>query len=167
KLIDTQQRRRTAIWCAVSSPQRLTIASLNRSEQRTLQRRVSGHRKLDFLTESACAISEMFLIRRPFFGRQSIRGRLNAMAKPKKKKSSAKKSAARKTRRARKIHAKKAASKRSARGAKPARRSTKSRQQSMKSPAILLGLNHRERKLDPCIRQQTQKLLQLRDVVVY
>jgi len=88
------------------------------------------------------------------------------MAKPKKKKSSAKKSAARKTRPARKIHAKKAASKRSALGTKPARRSTKSRQQSMESPAILLGLNHRERKLDPFIRQQKQKLLQLRDAVV-
>ena len=88
------------------------------------------------------------------------------MAKPKKKKSSAKKSAARKTRPARKIHAKKAASKRSARGAKPGRRSTKLRQQSTESPAILLGLNHRERKLDPFIRQQKQKLLQLRDAVV-
>jgi RNA polymerase-binding transcription factor DksA len=88
------------------------------------------------------------------------------MAKPKKKKSSAKKSAARKRRPARKVHAKKAASKRSARGTKPARRSTKSRQQSTESPAILLGLNHRERKLDPFIRQQKQKLLQLRDSVV-
>ena len=87
------------------------------------------------------------------------------MAKPKKKKSSAKKSAARKTRPARKVHAK-AASKRSARGTKPGRRSTKLRQQSTESPAILLGLNHRERKLDPFIRQQKQKLLQLRDAVV-
>jgi DnaK suppressor protein len=88
------------------------------------------------------------------------------MAKPKKKKSSAKKSAARKPRPARKVHAKKAASKRSARRTKPARRSTKSRQQSTESPAILLGLNHRERKLDPFVRQQKQKLLQLRDAVV-
>jgi len=88
------------------------------------------------------------------------------MAKPKKKKSPAKKSAARKTRPARKVHAKKAASKRRARGIKPARRSTKSRQQSTESPAILLGLNHRERKLDPFIRQQKQKLLQLRDAMV-
>ena len=88
------------------------------------------------------------------------------MAKPKKKKSSAKKSAARKRRPARKVHAKKAALKRSARGTKPARRSKKSRQQSTESPAILLGLNHRERKLDPFIRQQKQKLLQLRDAVV-
>src|SRR3989449_2296341 len=98
------------------------------------------------------------------------------MARPTKKKSSAKKSAARKPRPVRKIRAKKARrrepasrqtdSKRSARGTKPARRSTKSRQQSMESPAILLGLNHRERKLDPFIRQQKQKLLQLRDAVV-
>ncbi len=36
----------------------------------------------------------------------------------------------------------------------------------MESPAILLGLNHRERKLDPFIRQQKQKLLQLRDAMV-
>src|SRR5436309_2162069 len=94
----------------------------------------------------------------------------------KKKKSSAKKSAARKPRAARKVRAKKArlrkatsrqaASKRSARGTKAARRSMKSRQQSTESPAILLGLNHRERKLDPFIRQQKQKLLQLRDAVV-
>src|SRR5256886_17043412 len=105
-----------------------------------LQRRVSGHRKLHFLTESACAISEMFLIKRPFFRRQSIRGRLNAMAKPQKKKSSAKKSAARKTRPAHKVHAKKAASKTSARGTKPARRSTNSRQPSMEPPPIPLGL---------------------------
>src|SRR5213083_118268 len=98
------------------------------------------------------------------------------MARPTKKKSSAKKSAARKPRSVRKVRAKKArrrepasrqaGSKRSARGTKPARRSTKSRQQSMESPAILLGLNHRERKLDPFIRQQKQKLLQLRDAVV-
>jgi RNA polymerase-binding transcription factor DksA len=36
----------------------------------------------------------------------------------------------------------------------------------MESPAILLGLNHREKKLDPLIRQQKQKLLQLRDAMV-
>src|SRR5947208_250122 len=82
------------------------------------------------------------------------------MAKPKKKKSSAKKSAARKTRPARKVHAKKAASKRSARGTKPARRSTKSRQQRMESPAILLGLNHSVRKIDPLLLPIIQKLSQ-------
>ena len=36
----------------------------------------------------------------------------------------------------------------------------------MESPAVLLGLNHRERKLDPFIRTQKEKLLQLRDAMV-
>ena len=98
------------------------------------------------------------------------------MAKTTKKKSSAKKSAARKPRAARKVHAKKARlrkatprqadSKRSARGTKTARRSPKTKRQSMESPAILLGLNHREKKLDPFTRKQKQKLLPLRDAVV-
>ena len=34
------------------------------------------------------------------------------------------------------------------------------------SPAVLLGLNHRERRLDPFTRQQKEKLLQLRDAMV-
>jgi DnaK suppressor protein len=98
------------------------------------------------------------------------------MAKRTKKKSSVKKSAARKPRPARKVHAKKArlrkatsrqaVSKRSARGAKTARHSLKSRKQTTESPAILLGLNHREKRLDPFIRKQKQKLLQLRDAMV-
>jgi DnaK suppressor protein len=88
------------------------------------------------------------------------------MAKRTKKKSSVKKSAARKPRPARKVHAKKAVSKRSARGTKTARRSPKSRKQTTESPAILLGLNHREKRLDPFIRKQKQKLLQLRDAMV-
>src|SRR5213596_1382416 len=98
------------------------------------------------------------------------------MAKPKKKKSSAKKSAARKPRPARKVHAKKArlreATARHARAVKAVRRtkttrhSAKSRRQTMESPAVLLGLNHRERKLDPFIRKQKEKLLQLRDAMV-
>ena len=88
------------------------------------------------------------------------------MAKPKKKKSSGKKSAARKPGPARKVHAKKANSKKSARGTKAARSSSKSRQQTTESPAILLGLNHREKRLDPFLRQQKQKLLQLRDAMV-
>jgi RNA polymerase-binding transcription factor DksA len=86
------------------------------------------------------------------------------MAKP--KKSSAKKSAARKPRPARKVHAKKAASKKSARGTKAARSSLKSRRQTTESPAILLGLNHREKRLDPFMRKQKQNLLQLRDAMV-
>ncbi len=98
------------------------------------------------------------------------------MARPTKKKSSAKKSAARKPRPVRKIRAKKAQrrepasrqadSKRGARGTKAARPSAKSRRQSTESPAILLGLNHREKKLEPFMRQQKQKLLQLRDAMV-
>jgi RNA polymerase-binding transcription factor DksA len=101
------------------------------------------------------------------------------MAKAKKKKSSAKKSAARKPRPARKVQAKKArlgsprrptsrqaASKKPARGTKGTRRSPKSRRQSTESPAILLGLNNREKRLDPFMRKQKQKLLQLRDAMV-
>jgi RNA polymerase-binding transcription factor DksA len=88
------------------------------------------------------------------------------MAKPKKKKSSAKKSAARKPRAARKVHAKKARVVKAARRAKTTRRSPKSRRQPIESPAVLLGLNHRERKLDPFIRKQKEKLLQLRDAMV-
>jgi len=88
------------------------------------------------------------------------------MAKPKKKKSSAKKSAARKPRPARKVHAKKARVVKAARRTKTTRRSPKSRRQTIGSPAVLLGLNHRERKLDPFIRKQKEKLLQLRDAMV-
>src|SRR5213596_2316571 len=88
------------------------------------------------------------------------------MAKPKKKKSSAKKSAARKPRPARKVRAKKARIVKGARRTKSARRSPKSRRQTTESPAVLLGLNHRERKLDPFIRKQKEKLLQLRDAMV-
>jgi DnaK suppressor protein len=88
------------------------------------------------------------------------------MAKPKKKKRSAKKSAARKPRPARKVRAKKARVVKAARRTKTTRRSPKSRRQTMESPAVLLGLNHRERKLDPFIRKQKEKLLQLRDAMV-
>jgi RNA polymerase-binding transcription factor DksA len=88
------------------------------------------------------------------------------MAKPKKKKRSAKKSAARKLRPARKVQAKKARVVKAARRTKTTRRSPKSRRQTMVSPAVLLGLNHRERKLDPFIRKQKEKLLQLRDAMV-
>ena len=88
------------------------------------------------------------------------------MAKPKKKKRSAKKSAARKPRPARKVRAKKARVVKAARRTKTTRRSPKSRRQTIESPAVLLGLNHRERKLDPFIRKQKEKLLQLRDAMV-
>jgi RNA polymerase-binding transcription factor DksA len=88
------------------------------------------------------------------------------MAKPKKNKRSAKKSATRKPRPARKVQAKKVRSKKAAPGTKTARRSPKSRRQTTESPAVLLGLNHREKKLDPFIRKQKEKLLQLRDAMV-
>src|SRR6266702_8518250 len=89
------------------------------------------------------------------------------MAKPKKKKGSAKKSAARKPRPARKVHAKKARVVKAARRTKTTRRSPKSRRQITESPAaVLLGLNHRQKRLDPFIRKQKEKLLQLRDAVV-
>jgi RNA polymerase-binding transcription factor DksA len=89
------------------------------------------------------------------------------MAKPKKKKSSAKKSAARKPRAARKVRAKKARVVKAARRTKPARRSPKTRRQTTESPAaVLLGLNNRRKRLDPFIRKQKEKLLQLRDAMV-
>jgi DnaK suppressor protein len=87
------------------------------------------------------------------------------MAKLKKKKSSAAKSTVRKP--ARKLHAGKATPKKSTREKKPARRLRKTNLEGTELPAaVLLGLNHREKKLDPFIRQQKQKLLQLRDAVV-
>jgi DnaK suppressor protein len=88
------------------------------------------------------------------------------MAKPKKKKSSAKKSAARKKRPARKVYARKPAAKKTARTTKTAKRSLKSKRKTTESPALLLGMNHRERKLDPFVRKQKEKLLQLRDAMV-
>jgi DnaK suppressor protein len=87
------------------------------------------------------------------------------MPKSKKNNHSAARLAAHKP--ARKLHAKKATPKISGRAKKTAHRSAKKSAQSTESPAaILLGLNHREKKLDPFIRQQKQKLLQLRDAVV-
>jgi DnaK suppressor protein len=88
------------------------------------------------------------------------------MAKSKKKKkSSAAKPAVRKP--VRKLHARKATPKKSSREKKPSRRLPKTNLEGTESPAaVLLGLNHREKKLDPFVRQQKQKLLQLRDAVV-
>jgi DnaK suppressor protein len=99
------------------------------------------------------------------------------MTKPKKKKSSAKKSAARKMRPARKaakparkVSAKRSVSKKAARvSAKAVKRLPKvlkSRKGITDSPAILLGRNHREKRLDPFTRKQKEKLLQLRDAMV-
>ena len=89
------------------------------------------------------------------------------MAKSKKKSRSATKSAVRKPRPARKLRVRKATPKNAAREKKSARRLAKRNLQSTESPAaVLLGLNHREKKLDPFVRKQKQKLLQLRDAVV-
>ena len=89
------------------------------------------------------------------------------MAKSKKKNRSAAKSAVRKPKPASKLRVRKATPKNSAREKKTARRSAKRNLESTESPAaVLLGLNHREKKLDPFIRKQKQKLLQLRDAVV-
>jgi RNA polymerase-binding transcription factor DksA len=96
------------------------------------------------------------------------------MAKPKKKKNFAKKSAARRARSARKVskparkvHAKRPVSKKATAAAKRSVKSSKSkREAATRSPATLLGLNHREKKLDPFIRKQKEKLLQLRDAMV-
>src|SRR5438552_18132453 len=88
------------------------------------------------------------------------------MAKPKKKKSSAKKSAARKPRPAGKVQAKKARVVKAARRTKTTRGSPKSRRQTTELLAVLLGLNHREKRLDPFIRKHKEKLLQLRDAMV-
>jgi RNA polymerase-binding transcription factor DksA len=89
------------------------------------------------------------------------------MAKSKKKSSSAPKSAARKPRPAHKVQAKKVKSKSPAREKKIVRRLPKTNLERTESPAaVLLGLNHREKKLDPFVRKQKQNLLQLRDAVV-
>jgi DnaK suppressor protein len=89
------------------------------------------------------------------------------MAKSKKKNRSAAKSAVRKQQPARKLHARKAKPKNPAREKKTARRASKTNLEGIQSSAaVLLGLNHREKKLDPFVRQQKQKLLQLRDAVV-
>jgi RNA polymerase-binding transcription factor DksA len=87
------------------------------------------------------------------------------MAKASKKKSSKKRTAARQPRPARKVHAKKSTAT-SARKTTTTRPSPKSRRGTTESPAVLLGLNHREKRLDPFVRQQKQKLLELRDAMV-
>ena len=89
------------------------------------------------------------------------------MAKPTKKKSSAKKPAARKAGPARKEHVKRPVSKKVARPTKAGKReSFKTKKATIESPAILLGMNHREKRLDPFTRKQKENLLQLRDAMV-
>ena len=89
------------------------------------------------------------------------------MAKPTKKKSSAKRPAASKARPARKAPVKRPVSKKVSRTAKTAKGGpSKSRKETTESPLLLLGMNHREKRLDPFVRQQKEKLLQLRDAMV-
>jgi len=87
------------------------------------------------------------------------------MAKPTKKKNSAKKRAARKARPASNERVKRAVSKKAAKTTKTGKHGP-SKRETTESPAVLLGMNHREKKLDPFIRQQKEKLLQLRDAMV-
>ena len=89
------------------------------------------------------------------------------MAKPTKKKSAARRSAASKARPARKATVKRPVSKKTSRTAKTTKGGpSKSRKETTESPAVLLGMNHREKRLDPFTRQQKEKLLQLRDAMV-
>jgi DnaK suppressor protein len=88
------------------------------------------------------------------------------MAKATKKKSSAKKPAARNARPARKKHVKRPVSKKVAKTKAGKHGSSKTKKGTIESPAVLLGMNHRERRLDPFVRKQKEKLLQLRDAMV-
>jgi len=101
-----------------------------------------------------------------------VKGASHAMAKSTKKKSSAKKSAARKARPARKVSRsahKGPAPKKAAQATKTTKHSTrpsKSKGATIESPAVLLGLNNRGKKLDSFTQKQKEKLLQLRDAMV-
>jgi DnaK suppressor protein len=109
----------------------------------------------------------MFLIKRPFSGATRLEGAFNAMAKSTKKKNPAKKPAARKARPARKESAKRPVSKKVAKPTKAGKRGpSKTKKETIESPAILLGMNHREKRLDPFTRKQKENLLQLRDAMV-
>jgi RNA polymerase-binding transcription factor DksA len=88
------------------------------------------------------------------------------MAKATKKKSSAKKPAARNARPARKGHVKRPVSKKVTKTKAGKHGSSKTKKGTIESPAVLLGMNHRERRLDPFVRKQKEKLLQLRDAMV-
>src|SRR5919201_266585 len=87
------------------------------------------------------------------------------MATPTKKKTVTKKAAARKAQPARKEHVKRPGSKKAVKTTKAGKHGS-SKAGATESPAVLLGVNHRERKLDPFTRQQKEKLLQLRDAMV-
>jgi RNA polymerase-binding transcription factor DksA len=91
------------------------------------------------------------------------------MAKPKKKKTLKKKAAKKKVsaRKAPKA-VRKPVAKRSAsvRATRPAKKSVKHSKRGTGRGGKLLGRNHRERRLDPFVRKQREKLLQLRDAMV-
>jgi len=80
------------------------------------------------------------------------------MAKPAKKKASPAKASRKKTPAPAPAHKPAAKS-----GGKKAAKSAKAH---APDPMTLLGTNHRERKLDPFVKQQKEKLLQLRDAMV-
>src|SRR2546430_17535101 len=84
------------------------------------------------------------------------------VAKSTKKKSSAKKPAARKARTTHKDRLKRPVSKKVAKTTKAGKRLSPNKT-TTESPAVFLGLNHRERRLDPFIRHQKAKLPHLRD----
>ena len=89
------------------------------------------------------------------------------MAKPTNKKSSGKRPASRKAQPAHKESVKRPISKKVAKPTKAGKRGpSKTQKETIESPAILLGMNHRERRLDPFVRKQKDKLLQLRDAMV-
>ena len=106
----------------------------------------------------------MFLIMPPFQAPGMSWRLIIFMAKSMKKKASAPKPASKK----------KTTTVRASVGQKPARKSTAAKKSSgakgakthSPDPMRLLGTNHRERKLDPFVRQQKDKLLQLRDAMV-
>ena len=89
------------------------------------------------------------------------------MAKIIKKKGSPNRPAAHKTHPTQKKTVNRVVSKKVAKPTKPGKRgSSKTQKETVESPAVFLGMNHRERKLDPFVRKQKEKLLQLRDAMV-
>ncbi len=89
------------------------------------------------------------------------------MAKTTKKKSSPNKAAAHKTRPPQKESLKRAVSKKVVKPTTAGKRgSSKTQKETIESPAVFLGMNHREKRLDPFVRKQKDKLLQLRDAMV-
>jgi DnaK suppressor protein len=104
----------------------------------------------------------MFLIKPPFWASVTADALIIFMAKPTKKKAAPAKSSS-----AKKTHAPAAAAHKPARKSEAEKRAPKSSGKTHSpDPMRLLGTNHRERKLDPFVKQQKEKLLQLRDAMV-